>query len=34
VRIHHPVEGVLRPLTIAAALAVDLGLKQDARGFG
>jgi hypothetical protein len=34
VRIHVPVEGPLRPLTLAAALAIDLGLKQDTRGLG
>ena len=34
VRIERPLEGSLRDLTVASALAVDLALKQDARGIG
>jgi hypothetical protein len=32
VRVHEPLPDPLRPLTVAAALAADLALKQDARG--
>lgn len=34
VRIHEPLPDPLRPLTIAAALTVDVALKQDPRGVG
>jgi uncharacterized protein YxjI len=34
VRIHEPLPHPLRELTFTAALAADLALKQDARGFG
>jgi uncharacterized protein YxjI len=34
VRIHEPLPYPLRELTFTAALAADLALKQDARGFG
>jgi hypothetical protein len=34
VRVHEPLPYPLRELTLAAALAVDVALKQDARGFG
>jgi Scramblase len=34
VRIHEPLPDPLRSLTVAAALAVDVALKQDARGLG
>lgn len=34
VRIHEPLPGALRPLAMAAAIATDLALKQDARGLG
>jgi Scramblase len=34
VRVHEPLPEPLRPLTIAAALAVDVALKQDPRGLG
>ena len=33
VQIHRPLEEPLRSLVVAAALAVDTALKQDARGF-
>lgn len=32
--IHRPLQDPLRTLVVAAALAVDTALKQDARGFG
>jgi uncharacterized protein YxjI len=34
VQIHRPLQEPLRSLVVAAALAVDTALKQDARGFG
>ena len=34
VQIHRPLEEPLRSLVVAAGLAVDTALKQDARGFG
>jgi uncharacterized protein YxjI len=34
VQIHRPLDEPLRSLVVAAALAVDTALKQDARGFG
>jgi hypothetical protein len=34
VQIHRPLEEPLRSLVIAAGLAVDTALKQDARGIG
>lgn len=34
VQIHRPLEDPLRSLVVAAALAVDTALKQDARGLG
>jgi len=34
VRLHYQLPDPLRTLTLAAALAVDLGIKQDARGIG
>jgi uncharacterized protein YxjI len=34
IKVHVPLPDPLRQLTFAAALAVDLALKQDARGFG
>jgi uncharacterized protein YxjI len=34
VQIHRPLDDPLRSLVVAAALSVDLALKQDARGFG
>jgi hypothetical protein len=34
VRVHEPLVEPMRRLTIAAALAADLALKQDARGLG
>lgn len=34
VRIHHVLGDPLRSLVMACALSIDLGLKQDARGFG
>ena len=34
VQIHRPLEDPLRMLVVAAGLAVDTALKQDARGFG
>lgn len=33
VRVHEPLEHPLRQLTLAAAVAADVALKQDARGF-
>ena len=33
VQIHRPIEGPLQPLVVAAAVSVDLALKQDNRGF-
>jgi uncharacterized protein YxjI len=33
VQIHRPLEGPLQSLVVAAAVSVDLALKQDARGF-
>lgn len=33
VQIHRPLEGVLQPLVVAAAVSVDTALKQDNRGF-
>jgi hypothetical protein len=34
VRVNHPLNEPTRSLTVAAALAVDLALKQDSRSFG
>lgn len=34
VRVHAPLPDPIRSLTVAAALSVDLALKQDARSFG